>query len=549
MAAKQSDERWDDEADVVVVGFGGAGAAAAIEAADQGAEVLVLERFSGGGATRKSGGVMYCGGGTELQQKAGYEDTPENMLAYLKAEAGDAVSEEVLRAFCEQSVENHEWVRGHGVDYTFGFEPLKTFYPADDVALYYSGNEPCPPFSELAVKAARGHRAVGKGLTGKQFFEPLRKAAEQRGVKISYYTRCLDLIRDDDGAVIGVEVSQVRFFLWRWMIWLCVLFASTLGAMSGIFLSLYSWQLRLFEALGRRRRVRARGGVVLSTGGFIFNRKMVREFIPHATKAMRLGTVADDGKGIELGRAAGGALRKMERSAIWLFYAPPRAFLQGIFMSRQGQRICCEEYYGATLAMHMVQDHNAEGILLVDRSIRNRARAGLWALRSALVQFIFGTIHLYFNRTKAGSLDKLARKCRVPPEAMRAAVERYNAGVAAGKDEMGKDPELLASLETGPYYAVNCNVANWRFFMPAISLGGLETDTMTARVTDGDGRPIPGLYAAGRTAVGVCSHSYLTGLAIADCIFSGRNAGRHAAAQAKEAAQAQGASKDAEPDA
>ncbi len=52
---------WDETFDVVVCGFGGAGACAAIEAADEGARVLVLERFEGGGATRKSGGVIYAG--------------------------------------------------------------------------------------------------------------------------------------------------------------------------------------------------------------------------------------------------------------------------------------------------------------------------------------------------------------------------------------------------------------------------------------------------------------------------------------------------------
>ena len=55
---------WDDRADVVVVGFGAAGAAAAIEAADRGARVRLLERFQGGGATTLSGGIIYAGGGT-----------------------------------------------------------------------------------------------------------------------------------------------------------------------------------------------------------------------------------------------------------------------------------------------------------------------------------------------------------------------------------------------------------------------------------------------------------------------------------------------------
>ncbi|HWM97890.1 MAG TPA: FAD-dependent oxidoreductase, partial [Streptosporangiaceae bacterium] len=82
---------WDLEADVVVVGFGAAGACAALEAAATGASVLVLDRFGGGGATALSGGVVYAGGGTAQQRAAGVTDTPEAMLGYLRTEVGDAV--------------------------------------------------------------------------------------------------------------------------------------------------------------------------------------------------------------------------------------------------------------------------------------------------------------------------------------------------------------------------------------------------------------------------------------------------------------------------
>ena len=83
---------WDAEADVVVVGFGAAGACAAIEAAESGASVLVLDRFAGGGASAVSGGVVYAGGGTAQQRTAGVLDTPEAMFDYLSQEVGDAVS-------------------------------------------------------------------------------------------------------------------------------------------------------------------------------------------------------------------------------------------------------------------------------------------------------------------------------------------------------------------------------------------------------------------------------------------------------------------------
>ena len=79
-------DSYQDEFDVVVCGFGGAGGCAAIEAANNGAKVLLLERASdGGGSTALSSCEMYLGGsgGTSLQKACGFEDTTENMIAYL----------------------------------------------------------------------------------------------------------------------------------------------------------------------------------------------------------------------------------------------------------------------------------------------------------------------------------------------------------------------------------------------------------------------------------------------------------------------------------
>ncbi len=67
---------------------------------------------------------------------------------------------------------------------------------------------------------------------------------------------------------------------------------------------------------------------------------------------------------------------------------------------------------------------------------------------------------------------------------------------------------------------------------PVLTLGGLVVDHATGRVLRADGTAVPGLYAAGRSAVGLCSRSYVSGLSIADCVFSGRRAGRHASATA-----------------
>ncbi len=127
--------------DLIVVGMGAAGVCAAIEAAERGLDVLIVDRFAGGGATAISGGVVYAGGGTSIQHEAGIGDSPEAMFQYLKLETQGVVSDDTLRRFCETSPEMIEWLRQHGVPFEASLCPDKTSYPSNDYYLYYSGNE------------------------------------------------------------------------------------------------------------------------------------------------------------------------------------------------------------------------------------------------------------------------------------------------------------------------------------------------------------------------------------------------------------------------
>ena len=99
------DVAWDSVADLVVVGYGGAGVCAALQARELDLSVIAVDRFAGGGATRINGGVFYGGGGTEIQKEAGVGDTPEEMFRYLQLETQGVVSDETLRRFCETIVD------------------------------------------------------------------------------------------------------------------------------------------------------------------------------------------------------------------------------------------------------------------------------------------------------------------------------------------------------------------------------------------------------------------------------------------------------------
>ncbi|MGA7872384.1 MAG: FAD-dependent oxidoreductase [Candidatus Binatus sp.] len=172
---------WDDHCDVLVVGFGAAGACAAIEAANAGAAVIVTDRFGGGGASAKSGGVVYAGGGTRFQKAAGYDDSPEAMYEYLYMEVGDAVERATLRDFCDRSVEMIEWLEAHGVEFDSTVPPCKTSYPADSYYLYFSGNETIKEYAGKHPPAPREHRVKGAGLSGATLFRALRQSVHAAG--------------------------------------------------------------------------------------------------------------------------------------------------------------------------------------------------------------------------------------------------------------------------------------------------------------------------------------------------------------------------------
>jgi 3-oxo-5alpha-steroid 4-dehydrogenase len=140
---------------------------------------------------------------------------------------------------------------------------------------------------------------------------------------------------------------------------------------------------------------------------------------------------------------------------------------------------------------------------------------------------VFGIGH-----RKAATLPGLARKLGISASGLSATVDAYNAAITSGgEDPAHKAPELCAPIVRPPFYGIDISVRpSLTYPVPGLTLGGLKVDGDTGLVIDEQGRQIPGLYAAGRTAVGICSHSYVSGLALADCVFSGRRAGEHAAA-------------------
>lgn len=522
---------WDDVTDVVVIGFGGAGACAALEAKEHGARVLVLDRFHGGGATAISGGVFYAGGGTHIQQEAEVEDTAEAMFRYLSMEVKDVVSEETLRDFCNQSVDTLRWLERHGVPFEASLCPVKTSYPTDDYYLYYSGNEGFAPFRDAAKPAPRGHRAKGVGLPGANFYEPLREAVHQAEIDVRYEARVTRLITDEHDRVIGAEYIKVPEG--KWSERHRRLHAKDISKVKTKPKKAKQYRNecdRIESEHGEVRRVRATQGVVLSAGGFIYNRQMVNEIAPTYRKGMPLGTAGDNGSGILLGQSVGGATGRMERISAWRFINPPQAFAKGIFVNKQGKRFINEFMYGAAVGEAIVDENEGVATLIIDKALKRLAHRQALPGRAQWFQWGPAWLNLLFNCKKARTVEELAKITKTPVDELQKTIDAYNdAAEGKGPDQFGKAVERTHSMRKGPYYAIDCSIYSKIFRLPTLTLGGLVLDEPSGRVKRADGSVIEGLYSAGRTAIGVCSRQYVSGLSIADCVYSGRRAGRHAA--------------------
>lgn len=521
---------WDATHDVLVIGFGAAGASAAIEAATHGADVAIIDRFTGGGSTALSGSVYYAGGGTALQQRLGLEDDAENMYRYLKFEVGDVVGDETLRRFCNESATNFDWIEQHGVKFPGGVFTIKTTHPRPEYSLYYSGNELLNTAIEKtgSVSVPRGHVADGNAKAtglGSGFFKPLGESALRKASIFYPQSRVRRLFMNESGEVIGVELCRlskwsVSGVLHRGLYKLANLLNMASPSAAGIC-------QRAMQSLERRSevvRIKAKQGVILSAGGFIFNRSMVAEHLPAFLIARTLGQAGDNGAGIALGVSAGGVTDHMGNASSWRFINPPKTWPKGIIVNRDGRRFCNESSYGSVIGTAMYRDNGGEGFLLIDQALYEKSTEYLSRdARSMIALFIKAQLK---RAVSADSMAELAAKLGVDEEGLAVTVRAYNlAASGAQPDSLGKAVADMAALVTPPFYAIDIAGDG----CPSLSLGGLVVDEISGQVKTKNSKPIKGLYAAGRTAVGVASNNYVSGLSIADGVFSGRRAGMAAA--------------------
>jgi 3-oxo-5alpha-steroid 4-dehydrogenase len=461
---------WDDATDVVVVGFGAAGSAAAFTAAEAGAQVLVTERTSGsGGAAALAEGIVYLGGGTPIQQACGFPDTTDAMYRYMMAACGPDPDEVKIARYCAESLGHFDWLVARGVPFDPAFCADTSMAPDGTEGLVYSGGEDAYPFDEIAPPAPRGHLAKTKRSTGWLLMQHLAAAAEGAGAAVSLDTR-IDRLVVDDGRVVGVQGQR----------------------------------------FGETVSIQARRGVVLTAGGFIFNDDMLRQYCPPLVRGtFKVGTEGDDGRGIRMAQAIGASVRNMYAGEVSLPITPPRSLIHGILVNRQGQRFINEDTYMGRVGQRSLYDQDGEVYLIVDEA----SYAVNW----------MGLAATWVCETPA----QLESEIGLPAGSLQATVALYNQHAESGMDPVFHKGAPWVRPLVPPLGAFDLRVGPAPY--APFTLGGLET-SVEGEVRDLMGDPIPGLFAAGRTTAGVCAFGYASGLSIGDSTMFGRFAGARAAA-------------------
>ena len=470
--------RWTDAADVVVVGYGAAGASAAIEARRAGADVLVLERASGGGgASAIAGGHLYLGGGTPVQQACGFDDTADEMYAYLMALTPDPDAAKI-RAYCDDSVEHFHWLEALDVPFERSYFPHKAAIQDTTECLIWTGNEKVWPFRERAKPAPRGHKVAQAGIeAGSLLMKRLIGGAERLGVRERCDHRAFALIADRGGRVVGV---RSRHF-------------------------------------GEVIDVQARRAVVLTAGGYIMNEAMFETHLAWMPRDLiKHGTMADDGTGILLGVSAGGEPVGLDRAFLTSPFYPPADMLKGIIVNAVGRRFVAEDSYHGRTAGFLVEQPEGIAYLILDSTIFGYPPYKFF--EQALIDG-FETI------------EEMETGLKLPTGSLIATMEDYNRHARNGEDpEFRKYRDWIKPLDEPPYAAFDLSMHRAKF--AGFSLGGLRTSP-DSEVLTADRHRVPGLYAAGACAWNIAqdSRGYSSGTCLGESTYFGRRAGRHAATQ------------------
>ncbi len=225
--------------------------------------------------------------------------------------------------------------------------------------------------------------------------------------------------------------------------------------------------------------------------------------------SFRVGAEGDDGSGIQLGMAAGGATLHLGAGSVSLPIHPPKSMSRAVLVNRHGQRFVNEDVYMGRLGDRVLLEQDGIAYLLFDDANFERP-----AIERDLLAV-------------GESWQEVEAELGLPPGALQATMALYNRHARNEEDPVfHKRPAYLKPLDTPPFAAIDCRVDSSMF--AAFTLGGLHTNAWSEVLTPG-GETLPGLYAAGRSSSGLAAPGYSSGLSLGDGSFFGRRAGTRAA--------------------
>jgi succinate dehydrogenase/fumarate reductase flavoprotein subunit len=560
LGAPESDARtrpphWDMDADVVVVGAGASGLPAAIEAAEHGASVLLIDaNFDVGGHAIISGGNVALGGGTSRQKKYGIEDSPDTVFRDLTdwsvVEPNGFPDyryndKEIIRAFADDSVPTFEWLVAHGVIFA-----EKAPDAAGGVAI---GNS--APRENHAAPMAWPQMQTGKpvdsavaatGSSGIGLIRPLEAAARKAGVQILLKHRMSSLIRQrpSSGRVWGIKATHEDATL----------------------------------------NLRARKGVILATGGSssnvnfrrIFDPRLTEEYNGVAGEPYSVQDASGELAAVAIGASLWGAYNQVGEFGLRLAKAARIGCQYGyanlewqpespVFHLARARGLRVQDYqnvilvnqsalrfYDETQGQYTANNYNSlqpytQGSYLNAANIRyqpanflDAALAGtgdavngggpIWAIFDADAvkretwtvepPWVDITEGYFFSANSltalAGAIANAHQRKPMPGATLESTVTRYNSFVDDGKDADFGKPAPKYKIQTPPFYAA------WATPVIHDTRAGLRINAK-CQVVDFSGNVIPGLYCGGESAGGFSLHG------LARCVVQGRIAGKNAA--------------------
>ena len=503
--------KWDYSADVVVIGAGVSGLAAAITARDHGVSVIAVdENHDIGGRGMLSGGRLHLGGGNAIQQRHGIKDSPDQVYAdWVRFDAGSSrySDRDLVRVFADENLATYDFLVENGVEFIdrmIGPEAASTVQRTFVTVEWHIPSELIAP----------GRNRNGSGLVRR-----LEQSARKKSVQIFLRHEMTKIIREqpNSGRVLGIL------------------------AMNG----------------SNAVHIQAKKGVIIATGGHTGNVNFRRMFDPRLTEEYQQACepwVHQGAKGelaaMELGaslwataaqtREAGSAITKTRHIGCrWgyssLVYQPESPMFHlaratgltvedwqdVIFVNQYGKRFWNEvdgsyNFFAACMAWHGDKSKlNGGGpiwaIFDADAAAREK-----WKTEPPHVDpdgFFFSADTI---AELAGKIKSPYQKAPMSGAVLQETVSRYNSFVVAGADADFKKPTPLHKIEKPPFYAA------WSTPILHDTLTGLRTNT-NAEVMDIHGEIIQGLYCAGESQGGFAQHG------LARCLAFGRVAGRHAA--------------------